>query len=258
MRTAKVEVWDVVDKAKDKKGEGEQAVYYINSGSSSGVVGQADAEVLDIYRGANALVVVTDPGRRETLEYLEEVLADPARPANLPVAILANFKDKQTKEAPQITQADYDRIVNAAPKTRFFFQCSMRSCFGLKELYEFMAVPFLQVPQLLPPHMVISHRIITIHGHFASDFSPILLSLWLSLPADSRERAQRKAAKRKGGDGIHRERPQRPQHRPGLRKFLESGRAGAAEAAAAAAGAASTSSRSDYCSPGAHECYGKQ
>lgn len=130
MRTAKVEVWDVVDKAKDKK-EGEQAVYYLNAGSSSGVVGEADAEVLDVYRGANALVVVTDPTRKDTLEYLQSVLVDPAVPKDLPVAVLANFRDKRSEE-PQIKPEDYEAIVAQDPKNRFFFHCSMRNCFGLK------------------------------------------------------------------------------------------------------------------------------
>lgn len=114
--------------------------------SSSGIVGEADAEILDVYRGANALVVLTDPTRVESLEYLKRVLKDKALPSQMPIAILANFVDRREVKI-QVPDEEYSKIVEADPGNRFFFHCSMRSCFGLKELYEFLQMPFLKTQE---------------------------------------------------------------------------------------------------------------
>jgi len=145
MKTAKVEVWDVVDKSTNSEAaKGDQAVYYLNSNANQSVTGEVDADCLDVYRGSNALVILTDPSRRSTFDYLNKVLADPALPKDFPIAILCSFRDKRG-EKEEITMKDFEEVLAADPKNRFFFQCSMRSCFGLKELYEFISVPYLKL-----------------------------------------------------------------------------------------------------------------
>ncbi|CAM9104254.1 unnamed protein product, partial [Scytosiphon promiscuus] len=105
----KVEVWDVVDKGLARGGvsrvpEGEDledAVAGLPPDSGSGRGGRSlavlDAGVVNVYQGASAIIFMVDPYRPETLDKVEESLAE--APFELPTVVLLNFRDKLEEDA---------------------------------------------------------------------------------------------------------------------------------------------------------------
>merc|ERR1712166_1685431 len=147
----KVEVWDVVDKSKDNELDvdkyGERAAYYLKTGAGVGSVGQVDADMIDVFRGANAMVITSNPQQRKTFDYIKDVLSDPRIAPETPIAILANFRDLVTDENRQVSREEYAALVQVDPRHRFVFECSSKNCYGLKELYDFLTVPFLKLQE---------------------------------------------------------------------------------------------------------------
>ena len=120
----------------------DRALYYLSQGAGSASVGQVDAELVDVYRGAHALVISTaylmtvtmtcclagslfEPNRTVMLpwlcslilwcdsgsyEYIKALLSDPKLPPELPVAILVNFRDLVTDENRQVSSEEYTAL----------------------------------------------------------------------------------------------------------------------------------------------------
>ena len=152
------QVWDVVDKSKDNELDvdkyGERAAYYLKTGAGVGSVGQVDADMIDVFRGANAMVITSNPQQRKTFDYIKDVLSDPRIAPETPIAILANFRDLVTDENRQVSREEYAALVQVDPRHRFVFECSSKNCYGLKELYDFLTVPFLKLQEryVILPH----------------------------------------------------------------------------------------------------------
>ena len=90
--TVKVEVWDVCDTAVSEQSKRRSVV----TGTPRGLAlehgqGALDADNIDVFRGAHAVVYVFDPRKRWTLEYVQRQLH--AVPPRLPVLILTGFAD---------------------------------------------------------------------------------------------------------------------------------------------------------------------
>ena len=84
----KLEVWDVVDRA---KGPASPSLALEHHGSLGAAAPAADAESVDVVRGAHAVVFLIDRRKRWTFEYVERALAQ--LPDALPVAFVVNFAD---------------------------------------------------------------------------------------------------------------------------------------------------------------------
>ena len=77
----KVELWDVVDKALKTS---DLPSLLLNTSA-----GKFDATSVDLYRAANAVIIIVDPTRRWTLEYVEQMIS--TIPENISILILVNF-----------------------------------------------------------------------------------------------------------------------------------------------------------------------
>jgi hypothetical protein len=166
----KVEVWDVVDVAKKSKPrEGlkltndaeilpQQEVSDLEptvatpplprTGNQkvtegSHFVGDLDARIVDVYKGTHAVILMYDPLRRWTWEYIQREL--PKVPDQIPILLLANYRDQggQRNISDQEVQdfvKDYSLL-----KTIVHMESSMKDCFGLKGVKAFLNIPFLKL-----------------------------------------------------------------------------------------------------------------
>ncbi|KAF2346647.1 Small GTPase superfamily [Trinorchestia longiramus] len=88
----KVEVWDVVDKAKKRKKVDGLKLSNTECGAEGDEEGVAlDAQFLDVYKGANGIILVFDITKAWTWEYVVRELEH--CPPALPVLVLANHRD---------------------------------------------------------------------------------------------------------------------------------------------------------------------
>ncbi|XP_037073739.1 LOW QUALITY PROTEIN: rab-like protein 6 [Pollicipes pollicipes] len=141
----KVEIWDVVDKAKKKKKM--EGLKLDNSSAAVPDEVALDAEFLDVYKGTHGVVMVLDITKAWTFEYVQREV--PRIPGHIPVLVLGNHRDmghhRQVREDDvrffaenvQRSVPDGDALVRYAPS---------RPCgngFGLKLLHRFLNVPFL-------------------------------------------------------------------------------------------------------------------
>ncbi|XP_037073741.1 rab-like protein 6 [Pollicipes pollicipes] len=138
----KVEIWDVVDKAKKKKKM--EGLKLDNSSAAVPDEVALDAEFLDVYKGTHGVVMVLDITKAWTFEYVQREV--PRIPGHIPVLVLGNHRDmghhRQVREddvrffAENVQRPDGDALVRYA-------ESSMRNGFGLKLLHRFLNVPFL-------------------------------------------------------------------------------------------------------------------
>ena len=140
----KLEVWDVVDRA---KGPASPSLALEHHGSPGAAAPAADAESVDVLRGAHAVVFLIDRRKRWTFEYVERALAQ--LPDALPVAFVVNFADalrtmtRTGGEAP----VEWDEVVALADSERSKRPCvclraSMVDCHGLDVLHAFLELPY--------------------------------------------------------------------------------------------------------------------
>lgn len=147
----KVEVWDVVDKAKKrtkinglKMNEGQNA-----SESDSNLTEAAlDAEFIDVYKAANGVIMVFDPTKAWTFDYVKREL--PKVPSGMPVLVLANRRDMGhhrvvTEEQVKGFIDDFGRTSASGSSQIRYSEASMRNGFGLKFLHKFFNLPFLHL-----------------------------------------------------------------------------------------------------------------
>lgn len=116
-----------------------------------------DGDHLDVYRDAHALIITVDMTRRDTWVHAQ-VLLDSA-PHQVPTLLLANFRDavgvgRNTGAVSLEEMEDYAAKVTAArvkagaPRAEVrvhCFECSLRECYGLKVLFNYLNIPFLRL-----------------------------------------------------------------------------------------------------------------
>jgi len=135
----KVEVWDVVDRAKRrKKVDGLKLTNESEDCEESGMA--LDAEFIDVYKGANGVILMFDITKTWTWEYvvgeLERV------PGGVPVLVLANHRDMGHHRTVSLHQAT--ELCQAAQRRDLLVsEASMRNGFGLKFVHRFLALPYL-------------------------------------------------------------------------------------------------------------------
>nr|XP_050022743.1 rab-like protein 6 [Dermacentor andersoni] len=143
----KVEVWDVVDKGKKRKPI--KGLKLDNSvADAQGVPEEAalDAEFIDVYKGTNGVVMMLDITKQWTFDYVQREL--PKVPANIPVLVLANHLDmKHHRNITEDQVRFYVESVERPPGSAQirYAESSLRNGFGLKFLYKWFNLPFLQL-----------------------------------------------------------------------------------------------------------------
>jgi GTPase SAR1 family protein len=115
-----------------------------------GAAEKLDAEHVDVYKGAHAVVVMFDITKRPTWDYVRSTLMEV--PAKLPVLLLGNFRDIAAKRA--VSTEEIENFADTACRERVrhgdgrrvqAFECSLKDCFGLKVLYNYFNIPFLEL-----------------------------------------------------------------------------------------------------------------
>ncbi|GAA5797715.1 hypothetical protein HPULCUR_003109 [Helicostylum pulchrum] len=163
----KIEVWDVVDKAhnktkSDNKGiklehtatEPEPAAAPIPSPSSSSVDNNMglDASTVNVYRNTHGAIFLFDTTKPWTFDYVNNELANV--PETMSVLVIGNFCDKEQERKVEfdtihatLYEHNQDRIKKGAIKPNLirYAETSMKSGLGLKYIYEYLGVPFLQL-----------------------------------------------------------------------------------------------------------------
>ena len=147
----KVEVWDVVDKAKKrtkinglKMNEGQNACESDNNFTEAAL----DAEFIDVYKAANGVIMVFDPTKAWTFDYVKREL--PKVPSGMPVLVLANRRDMGhhrvvTEEQVRGFIEEFGRTSGSGSSQIRYSEASMRNGFGLKFLHKFFNLPFLHL-----------------------------------------------------------------------------------------------------------------
>ncbi len=158
-----MEIWDAVDHTLEE----ESAVGHVDdddapAGMSGSRAASAaaprkgplplDASHIDVYKGAHCVVVLFDVTRRETWDAALATLA--AVPARLPAVLLGNFRDcVPAGAAPAVPLAEAQAAAAAASRARGdgdeprvqAFETSLLNCYGLKVLYNYLNIPFLEL-----------------------------------------------------------------------------------------------------------------
>eukprot|EP01120_Amphizonella_sp_Union-15-10_P007191 TRINITY_DN2401_c0_g1_i2.p1 TRINITY_DN2401_c0_g1~~TRINITY_DN2401_c0_g1_i2.p1 ORF type:complete len:749 (-),score=191.47 TRINITY_DN2401_c0_g1_i2:14-2224(-) len=151
----KVEVWDVVDKARRKKkdpgslklgnedDEEEFSVPMPNPGNdrTGSHTSELDAQTIDVLKGAQAVVMVLDPIKRWTWDYV--VREVPLIPKNIMVLILANYRDVAQHRA--VPDTEIEAFAKQCGSHVKYLEASMKNCYGLKGVKCFLNIPFLKL-----------------------------------------------------------------------------------------------------------------
>jgi hypothetical protein len=128
------------------------------SGASRGVRGgvstevRLDAEHIDVYKGAHCLVVLFDPRKPATWAAAQETVR--AAPDALPVLLLSSFRDVQASDGRGVAWKEVEKFARKAGAARAqsgdanrvrCLEASMSDCFGLKVLYNYFNLPYLEL-----------------------------------------------------------------------------------------------------------------
>ncbi|KAI8985864.1 hypothetical protein BDB01DRAFT_786594 [Pilobolus umbonatus] len=156
----KIEVWDVVDKAINKESRKVSdsiklehntpaiEVPRVQEDSEMGL----DASTVNVYRNTQAAIFMFDITKPWTFKYVNDELSKV--PETIAVLVLGNFADKAEERKvswDEIHAALYEhnqeRIENGAIKPNLirYAETSMKSGMGLKYIYSYLGVPFLQL-----------------------------------------------------------------------------------------------------------------
>lgn len=144
----KVEVWDVVDRGKKRPPIRGLKLDTTPPPPPLGVPEEAalDAEFIDVYKGTNGVLMMLDITKQWTFDYVQREL--PKVPANIPVLVLANHLDmKHHRNITEDQVKFYVESVERPPGSAQirYAESSLRNGFGLKFLYKWFNLPFLQL-----------------------------------------------------------------------------------------------------------------
>lgn len=143
----KVEVWDVVDKGKKRRPI--EGLKLDNLSSPEACVPEEpalDAEFIDVYKGTNGVIMMLDITKQWTFDYVQREL--PKVPDNIPVLVLANHLDmKHHRNITEDQVRFYVESIERPPGSAQirYAESSLRNGFGLKFLYKWFNLPFLQL-----------------------------------------------------------------------------------------------------------------
>ncbi|GAN09168.1 hypothetical protein MAM1_0248c08690 [Mucor ambiguus] len=171
----KIEVWDVVDKAHNKsKSESSKGIKLEHKPSDTKVDTATtsnpqspqqpqqqgdqdvsmglDASTVNVYRNTHGAILMFDTTKPWTFDYVNQELKNV--PESMAVLVLGNFCDKTQERKVEMDtihatlyEHNQERIKKGAIKPNLirYAEISMQSGLGLKYIYEYLGVPFLQL-----------------------------------------------------------------------------------------------------------------
>ena len=99
-----------------------------------------DANIVDVYKHCNAVLLVFDITKPWTWDYVKvEILTKV--PQGVEVAVLANCKDLESKRV--VSQTEVAEFCDKRGIS--VIECSSLNCYGLKQLYTWLNIPFLKM-----------------------------------------------------------------------------------------------------------------
>lgn len=115
-----------------------------SGGSGSPIFGDhqltvIDAHIVDVYKHCNAVLLVFDITKPWTWEYVKNEF--PKVPPGVEIAVLANCKDLESKRV--VTQNEVQEFCSKRGVN--VIECSSLNCYGLKNLYTWLNIPFLKM-----------------------------------------------------------------------------------------------------------------
>ncbi|KAG2382395.1 hypothetical protein C9374_005597 [Naegleria lovaniensis] len=98
-----------------------------------------DAHIVDVYKHCNAVLLVFDITKPWTWEYVKNEFSKV--PSGVEIAVLANCKDLESKRV--VTQNEVQEFCSKRGVS--VIECSSLNCYGLKNLYTWLNIPFLKM-----------------------------------------------------------------------------------------------------------------
>eukprot|EP00026_Physarum_polycephalum_P002232 Phypoly_transcript_02237.p1 GENE.Phypoly_transcript_02237~~Phypoly_transcript_02237.p1 ORF type:complete len:879 (+),score=264.71 Phypoly_transcript_02237:115-2751(+) len=163
----KVEVWDVVDKAKPKKRQNSSTSLKLSNGvdeddedetsaqppvpgsnqvagdrtrTGSFAVNSLDANTVDVLRGAHAVIIMVDPTKKWTWDYAQREVPKIAA-ENIYTLVLANYRDMGEHRV--VTEYEIKEFCKQQGDMVKCLEASMLNGYGLKSVVCFFNIPFL-------------------------------------------------------------------------------------------------------------------
>uniref|UniRef100_A0A5K3ENP8 Rab-like protein 6 n=1 Tax=Mesocestoides corti TaxID=53468 RepID=A0A5K3ENP8_MESCO len=174
--TVKVDVWDVVDKGRQREvTHGTKASGYMSKfkkrPQSTKAVASLDSTFIDVYQGANGVIFMFNITNKQTFEYVRREL--PKVPQSVPVLVVGNFRDTvalsdEEREVSEIEARSFTQSMVRARQTSAnssslsddnfrdlrrqylcapirYCEASMQNGFGLMYIHRFLNIPFLHL-----------------------------------------------------------------------------------------------------------------
>ncbi|KAI8386907.1 P-loop containing nucleoside triphosphate hydrolase protein [Blakeslea trispora] len=156
----KIEVWDVVDKAHNKTKSAENSAIKLEHSESQQKIENdenesdmgLDAATVNVYRNSHGVIFLFDITKPWTFDYIIKELDHV--PETLSVLVLGNFGDKSQERKVDMDvihtalyEHNQERIRKGAIKPNLirYAEASMKTGQGLKYIYDYLGVPFLQL-----------------------------------------------------------------------------------------------------------------
>jgi GTPase SAR1 family protein len=151
----KVEVWDVVDKAKKNASDALrtsnddnidleiQAPSKVKPGLTTYEQLGLDASTVDVMKGAHAVIFTCDPSRLATWEYVKKEVFK-LQGQKVYILILASFRDVGT-DSWKVSKNQIAEFCRDQGDHVRFLESSMLNCYGLKGVKSFLNLPFLRL-----------------------------------------------------------------------------------------------------------------
>ncbi|VVC33078.1 Hypothetical protein CINCED_3A000310 [Cinara cedri] len=147
----KVEVWDVVDKGKRRPLSSSKSCDVLKTEHDKVKLSPIpvedtpvlDAELVDVYRYTNGVLLVLDITKRWTLDYVYKELLK--IPENIPVLVLGNHCDMNHHRSVNGDEVIYYLKTLERSVPIRYAEVSMSNGFGLRLIYKWIGISFLQL-----------------------------------------------------------------------------------------------------------------
>src|SRR5690606_27743692 len=112
-----------------------------------------DAQIIDVYKHTNAVIFVFDITKKWTFDYIKREINKV--PPGIEILCLvnlveliklikqANCRDLNDKRV--VTEKEIEEFLSTCNRSVKCLETSMKNCYGLKQLYTYLNLPFLQL-----------------------------------------------------------------------------------------------------------------
>lgn len=104
-----------------------------------------NSNIMDIYKNAHAVILMVNPQKKKSWRYARKIIKKV--PHELDIIIMINFKDLESGF--KVTKKEIDKWAASHEKDTkrkvFILESSMKDCFGIKNLFTLLNVPFCKL-----------------------------------------------------------------------------------------------------------------